>query len=203
MLKKFLSLAPPEGISEVVRDHWIEFNFVLPQTITIITTVDKSGRVNAALKSWMMYCSTRDIMFGCNVNHDTAKNVLETKEFVVNIPGRDILKQTVTTAVPYPKGINEIEKAGLTAIPSSKVRPPRVKECKVHAECKLMWHKRLGDNSVIFIGRVIALSVDEDIFDDEKMHLNTTDLKQMLLIPEGIGIIERTEPLEEVPEPPT
>lgn len=202
-MKKFLSLAPPEGISEVVRDHWIEFNFVLPQTITIITTVDMSGRVNAALKSWVMYCSTRDIMFGCNVDHDTAKNVLETKEFVVNIPGRDILKQTLTTAVPYPKGVNEIEKAGLTAIPSSKVRPPRVKECKAHAECKLMWHKRLGDNSVIFIGRVIALSVDEDIFDDEKMHLNTTDLKQMLLIPEGIGIIERTEPLEKVPEPPT
>lgn len=194
-------MVPPVGVSEVVRDHWIEVNFVLPQPITIVTTVDSSGRVNAALKSWVMYCSTQYIMFGCNVNHDTAKNILEIGEFVVNIPGRDIFKQTMITAVSYPKGVNEIEKAGLTALPSSKVRPPRVGECKAHAECKLKWHKRLGDNAIIFIGRVVALSVDEDVFDDEKMCLKTTDLRQMLLIPEGIGVIERTEPLERVPEP--
>jgi len=198
-LKRFLS-EPPEGVSEVVRDHWIEVNFVLPQPITIVTTVDKDGRVNAALKSWVMYCSPRDIMFGCNVEHDTAKNVLETREFVVNIPSRDIFKQTVITAVHYPRGVNEIEEAALTAMPSSKVKPPRIKECKAHAECKLTWHKRLGGNAIIFIGRVVALSVDEDVFDDEKMHAKTPDLRQMLLIPEGIGVIERTEPLERVPE---
>lgn len=199
-MKKPLAMMPPERVSEVTRDHWIEVNFILPQPITIVTTVDVDGRVNAALKSWVMYCSTQDIMFGCNVNHDTAKNILETGEFVVNIPDRDILKKAVITAVPYPKGINEIEKAGLTAMPSSKVSPPRVKECKAHAECKLMWHKRLGDNAIVFIGRVVALSVDEDVFDDERMCLKTVDLRQMLLVPEGIGVIERTEPLERVPE---
>jgi flavin reductase (DIM6/NTAB) family NADH-FMN oxidoreductase RutF len=107
-LKKSLSLESPERASDVVKDHWIEVNFVLPQPITIITTVDRDGRVNAALKSWVMYCSTGDIMFGCNVEHDTAKNVLETGEFVVNIPSTDILKQTAVTAVPYPRGVNEI-----------------------------------------------------------------------------------------------
>jgi flavin reductase (DIM6/NTAB) family NADH-FMN oxidoreductase RutF len=198
-LKKFLSLKPPKGVSEVVRDHWIEVNFVLPQPITVVTTVDRVGRVNAALKSWVMYCSTRHIMFGCNIEHDTAKNVLETKEFVVNIPGEDILKHIVITALPYPRGVNEIEKAGLTAIPSSKVKPPRIKECKAHAECKLLWHKRLGGNLIVFIGRVIALSVDKDIVDDKKKHVKTLDLRQMLLVPDGIGVIERTKPLE-VPE---
>jgi flavin reductase (DIM6/NTAB) family NADH-FMN oxidoreductase RutF len=93
-LKKILPIEPPEGSSGVVRGHWIEINFVLPQPITIVTTVDGDGRVNAALKSWVMYCSPRDIMFGCNVNHHTARNVLETREFVVNIPNLDLLKQT-------------------------------------------------------------------------------------------------------------
>jgi len=199
-LRKILLLEPPEGCSEVVRDHWIEVNFVLPQPITIVTTIDRNGRVNAALKSWVMYCSPSDIMFGCNTEHDTAKNILETREFVVNIPSRDIFKQTVITAVRYPRGVNELEEAGLTAIPSSKVKPPRIEECKAHAECKLMWHKRLEGNAIVFIGRVVALSVDENIFDVKKMHLKTIDLRQMLLIPEGIGIIERTEPLERVPE---
>ncbi len=200
-MKKFLPLDPPEGVSQVVRDHWVEVNFVLPQPIVIVTTVDGGGRVNAALKSWVMYCSPRDVMLGCNIDHDTAKNILETGEFVVNMPGWEILDQTLITAAPYPKGVNEIEEAGLTAIPSSKVRPPRVGECKAHAECKKVWHKSLGDGAIVFVGRVVALSVDEDVVDDEKMCLKTRDLRQMLLVPEGIGIIERTEPLGRVPEP--
>ena len=148
----------------------------MPQPIAIVTTVDAGGRVNAALKSWVMYCSPRDIIVGCSVNHDTARNILETKEFVVNIPHRDLLKQALVTAIPYPKGVNEIEKARLTSIPSSRVSPPRVEECKAHAECRLLWHKRLGNNSIIFIGRVVALSVDEDVHDSEKTCLKTTDL---------------------------
>lgn len=192
---------PPEGVSQVVRDHWVEVNFVLPQPIVIVTTVDGGGRVNAALKSWVMYCSPHDIMLGCNLDHDTAKNILETGEFVVNMPGREILDQTLVTAARYPKGVNEIEEAGLTAIPSSKVRPPRVGECKAHAECKEVWHRSLGDGAIVFVGRVVALSVDEDVVDEEKMCLKTRDLSQMLLVPEGIGVIERTEPLGRVPEP--
>jgi flavin reductase (DIM6/NTAB) family NADH-FMN oxidoreductase RutF len=199
-LKRFLSIKPPEGISEVVREHWIEVNFVLPQPITIVTTVDGRGCVNAALKSWVMYCSPHHIMFGCNVDHDTAKNVLETREFVVNTPHLDLLRQTKMMAVPRPKGVDEVEAAGLTTVPSSQVRPPRVKECKAHAECRLEWHKRLGEGSIVFVGRVVALSVDDDVFDEERMCLKTTGLRQMLLVPEGIGIIERTVPLGRVPE---
>jgi flavin reductase (DIM6/NTAB) family NADH-FMN oxidoreductase RutF len=199
-VKRLLPLEPPEGVSGVVREHWIEVNFILPQPITIVTTVDKEGKANAALKSWVMYCSPRDIMFGCNVDHDTAKNVLETGEFVVNIPGIEILEQTKVTAVPYPRGVDEMEKAGLTAVSSLVVKPPRVKECKAHAECRLSWYKELGENSVVFIGRVVALSVGEEAFDEEKMCLRTTDLRQMLLIPEGIGVIERSVPLGRVPE---
>lgn len=200
-MKKFLSLEASEALSGVARDHFIEVNFILPQPITIVTTLDAEGRVNAALKSWVMYCSPRDIIIGCNVNHDTAKNILETKEFVVNIPHRDLLRQTLVTAVAYPRGVNKLEKAGLTPIPSMAVRPPRVKECKAHAECKLLWHKKLGDGAIILVGRVVALSVDEDVFDSEKNHLRTTDLGQMLLVPEGIGFIEKTVPLGRFPEP--
>jgi len=198
-LKKILPVEPPEGSSGVVSEHWIEINFVLPQPITIVTTVDGGGRVNAALKSWVMYCSPKHIMFGCNVNHHTAKNVLETREFVVNLPSLDLLRQVKRTAASHPDGVDEVEDAGLTAIPSTLVRPPRVKECKAHAECRLTWSRRLEGGQIVLIGRVVALSLDEDIFDDEKMCIKTADLKQMLLVPEGIGLVERTIPLGRVP----
>lgn len=46
------------------------------------------------------------------------------------------------------------------------------------------------------------MSVDEDIFDDKKKHVKTLDLRQMLLVPEGIGIIEKIMPLEVPKYPP-
>ena len=39
------------------------------------------------------------------------------------------------------------------------------------------------------------------MFDEEKMFLKTTDLRQMLLGPDGIGMIERTELLKRMSEP--
>lgn len=77
-MKKKLDFVPPVGVSEVVRDHWVKVNFVLSQTITIVTTVDGSGRINAALKSWAIYCTPGHIMVGCNVEHETARNIPET-----------------------------------------------------------------------------------------------------------------------------
>ncbi|MEA2089419.1 MAG: flavin reductase family protein [Thermoproteota archaeon] len=198
-MKKVLPLKPPEGVSSVVEEHWIEVNFVLPQPIMIVTTVDRKGNVNAALKSWVMYCSTDHVMFGCSTKHDTAKNLLETGEFVVNLPSSQLLEQTKMTAIDYPRGVDEAEKAGLTEIPSIKVKPPRIKECKAHLECKLIWHKKLGNTGIIFVGKAVALSVDEDVLSREK-YAKTEAVKEMLLIPEGIGMIRKIEPLGPVPK---
>ena len=169
--------------------------------VTLITTVGKDGSVNAAPYGWITVVDYNppQLLFSVNIKHDTYRNVLETEEFVVNVPSADMIREIWITQKPFPYGINELEEADLTPLPSEKVKPPRIKECKAHAECKLLWHKRLGGNLIVFIGRVIALSVDKDIFDDEKKHVKTLDLRQMLLVPDGIGVIERTKPLE-VPE---
>lgn len=102
-MKKDLGIAPPEGVSEVVRDHWIDVNIVLPQPITMVTMIDGSMRVNATLKSWVMYCNPRNIMVGCIHWARHAKNILEKREFVVNIPSKKIFEQTMVTATPYPR----------------------------------------------------------------------------------------------------
>lgn len=74
----------------------------------------------------------------------------------MNIPPEKLIERAMVTAVDFPHNVNEIEKAGLTPIPSEKVKPPRTKECKIHLECKLKWHK---DN--IFVGKVVVASADQ------------------------------------------
>lgn len=137
---------------------------LVPGQVVIVTTVDTDGVVNAAVKSDFMRMVSKPpiLAFGCNLNHHTAQNILERHEFVINIPGEDIIKQTMETAKEYPKQVNELEKAGLHAEPSLLVSPPRIAECPVNLECSEEWIKTYGDEIIIF-GRVVAASIDEDI----------------------------------------
>lgn len=163
--------------------------------IVVITTVDKEGKENAAPKNWCIPCaySPPMILFVCDKNHDTAKNILETREFVVNIPSEELFMSVIMMDKSIPRGESEIKLAGLTSIPSEMVKPPRIKECKIHAECMLEWYKELGTNidegsSILFVGKIIAASADENIIDLE-CEARQDVLKQMVAWPDGFATI--------------
>ena len=59
---------------------------------------------------------------------DTLINVEETKQFVVNLATEANAEKMNQTSAPYPYGVSEFEKAGLTPLPSIKIKPPRVAE---------------------------------------------------------------------------
>jgi len=163
MSKEDLSLTPPDELSEQAKSDWKrERNFIVGP-MAIVTTVDREGRVNAALKTNLMSLGSLDrIGFGCKLNHDTYRNIEETEEFVVNLPPREFAAETMTTAVDYSPDINELEKAGLNSISSKEVEPPRIEECIVHYECELDWCKVESnkDYSVIITGEIVAASVE-------------------------------------------
>lgn len=130
----------------------------------IITTVGKDGSINAAPYSWFSIVDYNppQVLFSTNVKRDTYRNVLETKEFVLNFPSVDLLKQIWITSKHFPYGVSELEKASLTIFPSEKVKSPRIKECKAHIECKVLWTKPIG-SSCLILGEIISLSVNEKI----------------------------------------
>jgi len=128
----------------------------------IITTVGKDGSTNAAPYSWFSivdYDPPR-ILFSTNVERDTYRNILETKEFVLNYPSTRLLKQIWITSKHFPYGVSELEKANLTGFPSEKVKPPRIRECRAHIECKVLWTKPIG-SSCIVLGDIVSISVDK------------------------------------------
>jgi flavin reductase (DIM6/NTAB) family NADH-FMN oxidoreductase RutF len=108
------------------------------------------------------------ISFTVEIDKDTYHNVLATEEFVVNIPSfeREILEKVRVVGLPFPRGVNELEKAGLTAIPARALRPPRIAECKAHYECKVIWTKEWLHRLTV-MGQVVAGSVDEDCIDKD------------------------------------
>jgi len=138
--------------------------------VTLITTVGKDGSVNAAPYGWITVVDYNppQLLFSVNIKHDTYRNVLETEEFVVNVPNADMIEEIWITQKPFPYGINELEEADLTPLPSEKVKPPRIKECKAHIECKVIWTKIIG-SACLVLGNIEVISVDKEMEElDEK-----------------------------------
>jgi flavin reductase (DIM6/NTAB) family NADH-FMN oxidoreductase RutF len=106
------------------------------------------------------------IAFTTSSKGHTIANVEATGEFVVNLPSfeRGILEKVRIVGLPFDKGVNELEKAGLTEIASRTVRPPRVLECTRHFECEVVWTKEWL-NRVMVVGNVKAASVHKGLVD--------------------------------------
>ena len=134
--------------------------------VTIVTTVDAQGRVNAAPfglvlpysgdpeRPQMMLCSNR--------MWHTAQNIEATGEFVINYPSFSLYPKVSEAGKLWPEGVNELEKAGLPAIPAEKVRPPRIEECYQHIECRLAEIIHPHENQSNLIGDIVSISINEE-----------------------------------------
>lgn len=161
---------PPKGHTFYHWLGWYFTNILIPYPLYIITTVDKNGISNAQPNMWGLPYgsgSMQMFLFSTWTNRHTAQNVLETQEFVVNIPSRDVVTEVMRTVEHYPRGVDEIKASGLTAIPSKAVKPSRIKECKAHFECKYLWSQtvRVSDTieDITIAGQIVAASADEDV----------------------------------------
>jgi flavin reductase (DIM6/NTAB) family NADH-FMN oxidoreductase RutF len=136
----------------------------------MITTVDKAGRVNASSYATCVRIVHKpvQIAFTTSQTGDTHQNLQEIGQFVVNLPSfdRELLEKVRVVGLPFARGVNELEKAGLTALPSTRIAPPRIEECPRHFECEVVWMKEWL-NRVMVVGNVVAASVYSDCVDDK------------------------------------
>jgi flavin reductase (DIM6/NTAB) family NADH-FMN oxidoreductase RutF len=95
------------------------------------------------------------------------RNIRETPEFVVHIVNDAIKDKMNVCAVDYPYGVNELEKAGFTAVPSRKVRVPRIAEAPVALECRLMQIVELGRKPYhVVFGEIVYFHYHDGIVND-------------------------------------
>ncbi|MBO3698672.1 flavin reductase family protein [Roseivirga sp. E12] len=158
-----------------------------PRPIAWASTVDEQGKSNLAPYSFFNVFSTnpptlilspakpRDLQ----LKH-TLLNAMATKEIVINIVSFDVVEQMSLSSTAYAKGVNEFVKAGVTAVDSEKVKPPRVGESIAAFECKVKEVVHLGDDAgagnLIICEIVLAHIKDEVLGDDGKPDPYKTDL---------------------------
>jgi flavin reductase (DIM6/NTAB) family NADH-FMN oxidoreductase RutF len=145
--------------------------FAPSSCLAVITTASRSGAVNAAAfgTCTRVHHNPVYIAFTTRMGNDTAVNVLETGEFVVNLPPfqKKILEKVMVVGLPFAPPTNEIEKAKFNAFPATSVGPPRILECPRHFECKTEWTKEWSGGRLMVCGRVVAASVRRNCVDKQ------------------------------------
>ena len=159
-------------------------SLVTPRPIAWVTTMDGAGRVNAAPFSFFN-------VFGSNppivafapgnksaggegeaaVPKDTARNIRETKEFVVNLVDEAVGEAMVRTAATLEHGESEVELAGLETAASTVIAPPRIAAAPASLECREWTTMEIGSNRLV-IGIVHYVHVRDGLLDPESFHLD-------------------------------
>ena len=173
-----------------IRPFWYTDVWVFPKLITIITTFDRQGRLNAAPYSHIMQYDVMKtnprIIVGFRQESHTFQNICETREFVINCPSADYLDDMMETARFFPEGVNELDHTRFTTIPSKKVKPPTIAECPQVMECTVDEIVKLKKSSGIVIGNIEAL-----VFDEELIDMSREERLRAMNLPIGLGDADR------------
>ena len=143
---------------------------VVPRPIAWVSSVDRDGVPNLAPFSYFMAITDAPptIAFSCSARagskKDTLRNVEAAGEFVVNIVDDDRAEQMNLTSGDYPPELDEFALTKLTAVPSVKVKAPRVAEAPINMECTLVRVLPVGRANLI-LGEVVQWHVRDDVYD--------------------------------------
>ena len=136
-----------------------------PFNATLVSCQGKSGPPNALAIAWIMPVSANPpmLIFAIRKERHSLRLLKETKQFVVNIAGRELARQVLYCGRRSGKNVDKFKETGLTAGAARKVKAPIVNECTAHIECKLSGTIPKGDHALV-IGRVVAAYVRKDAF---------------------------------------
>jgi flavin reductase (DIM6/NTAB) family NADH-FMN oxidoreductase RutF len=179
---------------------------VVPRPIAWITTRDVDGTLNAAPFSFFNAVSGDPPVVCIGIGDrapgyakDTGGNIRRTDQFVVNLVSYPLARQMNITAIDFPKGVDELAQAGLTGVPSIRVRPPRIAEAPVSMECERLVIVEVGIARTVILGRVLAVHIkDEYVLDAERCYIDSPKL-DLIGRMHGQGWYARTTDLFDLP----
>ena len=142
---------------------------VAPRPIGWVTSISADGDVNLAPYSYFNGINSKPnvVMFASEGEKDSMSFIAQTKEFVCNLATWDLREQMNATSAPLKRGVNEMERAGLTPAPSRLVKPPRVAASPCALECRLLKIVSVDDlagkplDCHVVFGQVVGVHIDQ------------------------------------------
>jgi len=154
---------------------------VTPRPIAWVSTRGLSGVINAAPYSFFnaMGHTPPTVAIGILADpdkgwKDTARNILDTGEFAVNLVPEALAEEMNRTCINAPSDVSEFELARLQTASSTHITPPRIAGAPVSFECRTFTVVNTSPQQAIVIGQVIAIHVeDRFVIDAARGHIDT------------------------------
>lgn len=109
---------------------------------------------------------------------DSARNILDTGEFVVNLVPMSAAEAMNLTSIDAPSDVDELALAKLETSPSVKVKPARISVSPVAFECRLHTPIEVAPSQLIILGEIVHAHVaDEFVLDADKHYIDTPALQ--------------------------
>ncbi|MBX4955593.1 flavin reductase family protein [Rhizobium lentis] len=152
---------------------------IIPRPIALVTTVDERGRINAAPFSFFNCLSADPPILAIGVENnadmsfkDTGHNIRMTEVFTVNIVSFAIAEAMHVCGARYPRGVDELKEAGLTAMPGARVASPFIAEAPAAFECRRHVTLELGRSRQIVMGEIVYAHYRDGVVDPERLHVD-------------------------------
>lgn len=165
------------SLHSVADNYKLLTNLVVPRPIAWVSTLGQNGVINLAPFSFFNAVGANPLYLIISIGlsdegeiKDTAKNIMASGEFVVNMVTEELFDAMNISAADFPPERSELSVAGLHTVPSVHIKAPRVSEAQASLECKLHSSQQLGANT-LFIGEVVMFHVADHLM-GPRLHIN-------------------------------
>ena len=160
------------------RDNWKPGNMIYPVPVVMVCSQREGEKPNIITVAWTGTICTNPAMAYISVRKERYSYdiISETKEFVINLVTKDLVKACDFCGVKSGRDIDKFKSCNLTPVESKYVKCPSILESPVCIECKVLKTLDLGSHTM-FIANVLGVSILNKYMDDtNKFCLNQSGL---------------------------
>ena len=164
----------PASLTSTQRYRWL-ISLIVPRPIAWVSTRGRDGTHNLAPFSFFMGVSSEPPVLALALSRregapkDTARNILESGEFVVNAAGEDAAEAINLSSGDWAPDVDEFALADVATAPSHLVSPPRVATAAFALECRLHQAIPIGvepRETLLVLGEIVWMHVRDDVLED-------------------------------------
>ena len=162
-----------------IERYKLLIGLVIPRPIGWVSTWNENGVANCAPFSFFN-CISEDpplCILSFNLRSDGAtkhslKNIHRTGEYVVNLVDESTANAMHVSSYEIPETESEFAKSGLTQVPATKVKHPRIGEAAASLECRVERRIEFGPERELVIGEILLIHAREGIIDPASMRIS-------------------------------
>ena len=151
------------------KEIWKPGNMLYPVPPVLVTCHNKKGESNMLTVAWVGTICSTPAMLSISVRKERYSHamLMETGEFVVNLPTEDLVWETDEAGVRSGRDLNKWETLHLHREEGKILSVPMILECPVNMECKVKQVLELGSHD-LFLAEIVAVHVDSALLDEKK-----------------------------------